>query len=514
MYKIGEFSKLCKLSVKTLRYYADIGLLEPEFIDDFTGYRYYSVKQLQEVARIQALKEMGFSLEEIQRSNEDTAQLIEKKEQEIRVQIQELDKKLKRLAASRQRLQKEDLPMFHVNVKTQERIKVESVRQVFANREEALVLMKCQLAKRGGTQAIIVNYENEFQQENLDLEIAFPDASGTRELLRGVEIPGYESSEPQLVASVICDRASLDDAYSYLIRYVCEELEYQIVGDAHEWYLDADTIELQLPVHKLEAWKEIPENDDINIPFENDEAVLGYWRVIQSGITKDGFNPEHCNWKPMDGDIEEIYFLPEGERYWCFGWTKGALLSRFSVPIVEGVNPYKIETIQGKPYLFVWFKHHACFHRNALPSLLVLEQVDNKSYSKEDIRVRDEMTTDYDEDETVLGKWQVCDFIRTPELFRHGEYNADFPKEKLFFKKVSFEKGGKCQVQYGEEIMSSPWVDWSRGYVREQGHSLMQKYERRIIEGTEYLFVEFKSGDYYYNHQKPWWYVFTRVVEK
>ncbi len=42
MYKIGEMSKLCGLPVKTLRYYDQLGLLAPDRIDPFTGYRYYS----------------------------------------------------------------------------------------------------------------------------------------------------------------------------------------------------------------------------------------------------------------------------------------------------------------------------------------------------------------------------------------------------------------------------------------------------------------------------------------
>jgi DNA-binding transcriptional MerR regulator len=45
MLKIGEFSRLSQVSVKALRFYADMGLLRPTHIDDFTGYRYYELKQ-------------------------------------------------------------------------------------------------------------------------------------------------------------------------------------------------------------------------------------------------------------------------------------------------------------------------------------------------------------------------------------------------------------------------------------------------------------------------------------
>ena len=62
MIKIGDFSKLSRISVRMLRHYNEIGLLIPNSIDDFTGYRYYSEKQLPLANRISALKEMGFSL--------------------------------------------------------------------------------------------------------------------------------------------------------------------------------------------------------------------------------------------------------------------------------------------------------------------------------------------------------------------------------------------------------------------------------------------------------------------
>ncbi len=62
MLKIGDFSKLSRISIRMLRHYNEIGLLIPESIDDFTGYRYYSEAQLPVANRITALKDMGFSL--------------------------------------------------------------------------------------------------------------------------------------------------------------------------------------------------------------------------------------------------------------------------------------------------------------------------------------------------------------------------------------------------------------------------------------------------------------------
>src|SRR5260221_3209407 len=65
MFKIGEFSKLVQVSVPTLRYYDQVGLLKPVEIDRYTSYRYYSASQLPRLHRILALKGLGFSLEQI-----------------------------------------------------------------------------------------------------------------------------------------------------------------------------------------------------------------------------------------------------------------------------------------------------------------------------------------------------------------------------------------------------------------------------------------------------------------
>lgn len=63
--KIKEFSLLCGVSVKTLRYYEQIGLVKPEAVDIDTGYRYYGVGQMQQMAYVRNMKDMGYSLEEI-----------------------------------------------------------------------------------------------------------------------------------------------------------------------------------------------------------------------------------------------------------------------------------------------------------------------------------------------------------------------------------------------------------------------------------------------------------------
>ncbi len=65
MIKIGDFSHLSQVPVKTLRYYDELGLFKPVHIDPFTHYRFYTIDQLPRLHRILALKELGLSLEQI-----------------------------------------------------------------------------------------------------------------------------------------------------------------------------------------------------------------------------------------------------------------------------------------------------------------------------------------------------------------------------------------------------------------------------------------------------------------
>ena len=65
MLSIGEFSKICGVSQKTLRYYDEIGLIKPNEINPKNNYRYYSINQREKMLFIMKLKSYSFSLDEI-----------------------------------------------------------------------------------------------------------------------------------------------------------------------------------------------------------------------------------------------------------------------------------------------------------------------------------------------------------------------------------------------------------------------------------------------------------------
>jgi DNA-binding transcriptional MerR regulator len=65
MFAIGDFARHGRVSVRMLRHYDAIGLLQPVAVDPETGYRYYEAAQLSRLNRIIALKDLGFTLQQV-----------------------------------------------------------------------------------------------------------------------------------------------------------------------------------------------------------------------------------------------------------------------------------------------------------------------------------------------------------------------------------------------------------------------------------------------------------------
>lgn len=95
-FSIGEVSKLKKVTIKALRYYHDIGLLVPSYINEENGYRYYTLEQFDVIDIIKACRSLGVSIKELQTifSNQDPLylrQFMSEKSLEIKEKIQELE---------------------------------------------------------------------------------------------------------------------------------------------------------------------------------------------------------------------------------------------------------------------------------------------------------------------------------------------------------------------------------------------------------------------------------------
>lgn len=119
-FKIGEFSRLMQVSVKTLRHYEQKGLLKPEEVDKWTGYRYYGVGQMQKLNTIRQLQQLGFSLDEVgelfdEESHVPSEEQLAEKIRVTEAQIQQLVVRHRQLVEWQASLQKiEQMERFSI----------------------------------------------------------------------------------------------------------------------------------------------------------------------------------------------------------------------------------------------------------------------------------------------------------------------------------------------------------------------------------------------------------------
>ena len=148
MLKIGEFSKLSRVSVRMLRHYDEIGLLKPQSTDRFTSYRYYKEEQLVTVGRITSLKSLGFSLAEIAEilviiaDPETLDGYLAKKQAEQAALLADVTQTLRLLETARTRLRKEQNMSYNVTVKTLPERYAACVRMTIPSYEAEGILWK------------------------------------------------------------------------------------------------------------------------------------------------------------------------------------------------------------------------------------------------------------------------------------------------------------------------------------------------------------------------------------
>ena len=380
MYKIGELSRLCRIPVKTLRYYDNEGLLVADEIDRFTGYRYYSAARIADCNRIISLKELGFSLEEIKKhlhasTDEDILALVDAKCAEVEEKSKELSLQLKKLNHIRKSLSEGENAMFPMAIRSGDTIRVAYQRKMYATKAEAEVMlaqMKETLPKQLiGARTVIVNYEMEYRESNFDLAVCVEITGGIAKSL------GYEERTLSFsgeLATLVCQREQLDDGYQSMLSQI-HEIDYQIIGASYEIYYEDGTVELKIPVCKKMRCMDPMIDRQV---FENDEAAVGKWEIRDIVLNKEQFVYGHPKCPEAENSVwKEICFPEGGEPYWFLkGWTKGLLYLEATNPEPHLVAmPYSIEFMDGRTILFLEIpRRYEDGSKDAVPQLLVFEK--------------------------------------------------------------------------------------------------------------------------------------------
>jgi DNA-binding transcriptional MerR regulator len=270
MFKIGDFSKLSQVSVKTLRYYDEIGLLRPSEIDRFTGYRYYTASQLSRLNRILLLKDLGLSLDQIGRlleSDLPPAQLrgmLKLRQAEIERSIEEEEARLARVAALLIHIEQENVSMskYDVVIKKVAPVRIASVRDVVANygaQSELWGELGAYLTQhnvKAVAPCLTIDHNDSYKERDVDLEVCevIDAALPTSDRVKVRELPAVE----QMACTVHHGPfPQLSLGYQALGQWA-EANGYRFVGPSREVYLQVsetgdestNVAEIQIPVEK------------------------------------------------------------------------------------------------------------------------------------------------------------------------------------------------------------------------------------------------------------------------
>ena len=272
MIKIGDFARLSQVSVVTLRYYDEMDLLKPVKVDTFTGYRFYSADQLPRLNRILALKDLGFTLEQIKLmltdslTSEQLRGMLNLQRLEVEKHLADEQERLRRIEARLRQIELEDqMPKYDVVIKNALSMLVASRRVTIPTNDQVPQYL-------GPAYREVYDYVREWGAkdagpcfalwhspadvyENEDAEAVVPI---DRPLQGTDRVKVYELPSTQVAAVV--HQGKFEDftqGHAAILEWV-DANGYQIVGPYREIYIKHEkgdlaesTTEIQFPVEKI-----------------------------------------------------------------------------------------------------------------------------------------------------------------------------------------------------------------------------------------------------------------------
>lgn len=275
MFKIGEFSKLTRVSVRMLRYYDETGLLKPAKIDSWTGYRMYSIEQIPTLNKIIYLRDSGFQVPEILialHSENDTSiiEQLEKKYEEIKTNIQAERDKLSKIETAKYALLhgKSELH-YNISIKSVPSYLVLSLRKVIPNYYAEGNLWKelSDFAKQNkiepSSETFSIYHDEDYKEEDVDVELC---AAVNQ---KGQDAGCFKFYQTEPVPMMACtmvygDFSKIGHAYLSFAEWLQKNRQYKMKGQNRQI------------VHRGPWNEENPQKylTEIQIPFENNEIIV------------------------------------------------------------------------------------------------------------------------------------------------------------------------------------------------------------------------------------------------
>jgi DNA-binding transcriptional MerR regulator len=276
MFRIGEFSRIARVSARLLRYYDELGLLKPGVVDAATGYRYYTSSQLQRLNRILVLKDLGLSLEQIggvidqEASADQLRAMLEVRRSDAERALADEAARLRQIEARIAQLDTgSGADLDDVLIRAEPARRIVSVRDTVASFVEARQIigelartLPKQLPRESLGQIVGIAHSPEFEPDAIDVELGFVVNGELPAVLPAVGKRTLALRElPAVPSMAACVRVGLPE-HAHLItgkigRYV-ELNGFRLAGPSREVFLrppradrmEESVVEMQFPVER------------------------------------------------------------------------------------------------------------------------------------------------------------------------------------------------------------------------------------------------------------------------
>ena len=239
-------------------------------------------------------------------------------------------------------------------------------------------------------------------------------------------------------------------------------------------------------------------------PFVEDNDVIGEWEYIDLVKSEDDFSIDNIKNKEFIRGHKVIYFMPGGQPYWIYdGWTKGFLYTHAGGDEPVICNRYVLREINNDLFMFLEYFEDT---EDGIPEINVLKKVSSKIFTSRDIGRYDDVNLPFVPDKDVTGKWKTISFVS-----KIGDFDPESGYDsKLYMKSIIFNADGTTKRIYDDD----EWVDkWTKGKLIDTSRETVASYERKIINSKEYLFIEWKMGNYQFGGRDPEYYVLIKEAD-
>ena len=402
MYRIGEFSYLFNVTIKTLRHYDKIGLFKPMFIDSYTGYRYYGEEQKEEFANILKLKNLNFSLEEIKSmKNNFTKEIFNNKIKELEEEKIKIVNKITEL----EKISKGDDNMnnYIIGIDNDVHLMFWGKNYILEKRdkeieeklfEEVSNELKKENIDCDNRKKVLITLEVGYKEENIEVFIGYEvfeyalhhklmDNRFEKKENFELEPFGYPTRD-YLVSLDVLDNVS--NACKAIIEYA-KSNELQIIGPFMEIY-NKDTKNVYVLVNDLrrelvfelrdriklnKIYQEYKKNNSIFYQyFKDNKDLIGTWRIKEI-LPNIDFNPNIQKSIP-DTKYKELIIYENGNtNYNNVKWTGDYLIIEANDNII--MNRFMKIDINNKEYLDIGMNDMYDIYPNAKPIAYIYEKV-------------------------------------------------------------------------------------------------------------------------------------------